>query len=334
MKQLTVGVVGAGQIVRDIHLPVLAALPDVRVAWIVDAVADRARAAGRDFGIPAIEAPGDPAALPACDVALLGVPAHVREGYFRAFAVRATAVLAEKPFTIGATDHRRCADLFPEHRVACGYMRRFYEGTATLRRAVLDRPFGAVRAVRIAEGDRAKKTGFDATFLDRPSRDGGGVLWAIGCHVLDLAVYLTDAREFEIVSRDVVFDADTDREASAEILLRGRDEAGSWTVPFQFCASWLGPQSNRVEIEFERATVAAGLGPDSVVSAELASGARLALSRDGSPAEARTSYQAFYLEWRDFLDGVAHSRASRIAASTSLLTTQLVDALLGERARR
>jgi len=334
MMQFSVGVVGAGQIVRDIHLPVLAGMPGVRIAWIVDSVAERARAAGRDFGIRAIDVPAAPDALPACDVAFLGIPAHARAAYFQTFAARGTAVLAEKPFSIGAADHRRFADLFPEHRLACGYMRRFYASTTLLRRCVIDRPFGAVRALRIAEGDRASKTGLDATFLDRPSRDGGGVLWAIGCHLLDLAVHLTGASHFEVLESDVVFDGDTDREASAEISLSGGRDDGAWSVPVRFCASWLGPQSNRVEVEFERAILAADLGPDSPVSADLRAGARLALALEGGPPAARTSYQAFHLEWRDFLDGLERERPSRIAASTSLLTTRLVDALLGERARR
>lgn len=321
MTERTVGIVGAGQIVRDIHLPVLLGLPGVRVAWIADAAPERARALGRDYGIHAVAGAASPGQLPPADVALLGIPAHAREGYLRAFAERGTAVLAEKPFAIGAHDHERFAALFPEHRLACGYMRRFYRSTTILRRTVAARPFGALLALGVAEGGRAAKSGFDTTFQDRASAHGGGVLWAIGCHLLDLALHLTDASAFEIVSKDVVFDADTDREATATLDLQG--------VPTRFCVSWLGPQEDRVTLEFERASVSAGLSPDSAVLAMLRDGSRLALGLDAEERlAATTSYQAFHLEWREFLDGVERGTPSRISASTSLLTTRLVDALL------
>jgi hypothetical protein len=97
----------------------------------------------------------------------------------------------------------------------------------------------------------------------------------------------------------------------------------------QFCVSWLGPQEDRVTLEFESATVAASLGPDAPVVARLRDGSRLTLDLETEDRlAATTSYQAFHLEWREFLDGVERGTPSRIGASTSLLTTRLVDALL------
>jgi predicted dehydrogenase len=328
VRAFSIGVVGAGQIVRDVHLPVLCALPAVRVAWISDAQVARAQALGRDYGVPSVAAPENPADLPPCDVALLGIPTHARGPYYEALAARGTAVLAEKPFAIGARDHERFAALFPAHRVGCGYMRRFYRSTAILRRTVEARPFGALVALRAAEGGRATKTGFDSSFLDRPSRDGGGVLWGIGCHLLDLLAHLTSASEFEILGHDVVFDADTDREASAEIRFTGRS-----SVVARFCTSWLGPQTNRVELAFENATVSAAIQPGGAVTVELLDGGRLALDLGTNEPWALTPYQAFHLEWRAFLDGIAAERPSLVAASSSLVTTRLIDRLLAAGSR-
>jgi predicted dehydrogenase len=321
VRAFSIGVVGAGQIVRDVHLPVLCALPEARVAWIADAQAARAQALGRDYGVLSVAAPPNPGELPPCDVVLLGIPTHARGPYYEALAARGTAVLAEKPFAIGARDHERFAALFPAHRVGCGYMRRFYRSTEILRRAVATRPFGALVAVRAAEGGRATKTGFDSSFLDRPSREGGGVLWGIGCHLLDLLAYLTSASEFEILGQDVVFDADTDREASAEIRF------GS-SVVARFCTSWLGPQTNRVELAFENATVSTAIQPGGTVAVELRDGGRMALDLETNEPWALTPYQAFHLEWREFLGGLTAERPSLVAASSSLLTTQLIDRLL------
>jgi hypothetical protein len=44
-------------------------------------------------------------------------------------------------------------------------------------------------------------------------------------------------------------------------------------------------------------------------------------------AGAETVYQAFYLEWMAFLDGVRHRQASRFSARSSLPTIRAVEAL-------
>src|SRR5205807_335883 len=118
---LSVGVVGAGTIAREVHLPVLSAMPKVRIAWVADRDDVRARALARAFRLPAVSLPPCPSELPPCQAVLLAIPVGARGGYYQALAARGTAVFAEKPFALTATDHQQFLSLFPPHAIACGY---------------------------------------------------------------------------------------------------------------------------------------------------------------------------------------------------------------------
>jgi hypothetical protein len=82
-----------------------------------------------------------------------------------------------------------------------------------------------------------------------------------------------------------------------------------------------------MELQFERATVFCGLGWNAEVLVGHPERPAQAL-RLLSPAQgARTPNQAFYLEWRAFLDGLAGQRESAISANSAYLTTALVESL-------
>src|SRR5579863_7117638 len=97
INPLSIGIVGAGQISRRVHLPILRVMPQVRVAWIIDRYAERAASLSRAFDVP-IGGAASPSTMPACDVALLAIPVNGRAEYLREFSARGAAVFCEKPF--------------------------------------------------------------------------------------------------------------------------------------------------------------------------------------------------------------------------------------------
>lgn len=52
-KPLSVGIVGAGLIVNNAHLPALANMPGIEIAWIADQSLERAAAMAAAWEIPA-----------------------------------------------------------------------------------------------------------------------------------------------------------------------------------------------------------------------------------------------------------------------------------------
>lgn len=327
LKPVSIGVVGAGDIARKIHLPVLRAMDGVHVDWIYDRSEDRAGELGAAHGVRALPACAANE-LPACDIVLLAVPVEARAAYIDAFAGGTTGLLCEKPFAMSAAEHRRAAELYPAYRLGCGYMRRFYESTQTVRHLIANRWFGQLLRVRIAEGNRSHGSGSDSSFLtsSEPSTSRGA-LTDLGSHSIDLALYLTAAREFSIRRCEFVLDGRIDRRVSAGIdLITGADGDRS-VIDLEYRVSWLDPQPNRLELEFEHATVFCGLAPGAEVFVGDANRPASAYRLVSPVRGALTANQAFYLQWRAFIDGLVAQKESTISARSALMTTALVEAL-------
>lgn len=327
-----IGVIGAGAIARTIHLPVLASMGEARIAWVADADDARARAVADSFGVPHVPVKAAPAALRDCTAALLAIPVGVREPWFAALAEHGTGALVEKPFARDRAEHDRIAALFPAHQLACGFMRRTYASTLQARQIIAEGWLGRPVRIRVAEGGRTTKTGADRSYYDDPKATGAGILLELGCHALDLVFHLTGARSHEIVRQQMVFDAHVDRRAAAAVRLYPEPDGRGEPVELEYTFSWLDRQENGVEIEFPDAVVRFGTTPD----ARLTIGPR---STSSNPSRARgvtlvpgtggatTSNQAFCLEWRWLLEGLASGVPSPIAAESCRPVTALIEDL-------
>ena len=327
VSPVSIGIIGAGEITRKLHLPVLLSMPEVQVAWLWDRRDSQAEMVGRAHHVKWLS-PAISQSIPECDVALLAIPIEARAQYLDIFAQRNTAVLCEKPFAASRDQHQQLIDAFPGHRLAAGYQRRFHQSTALLRRILAEGWFGPLHRIRLAEGDRSRGSGVDHSFLD--DGQGGatrGVLWDLGTHGIDLILYITSATGFRVLSSDVVLDGRIDRRVSARATLLGVESAGPDGVDLDFCVSWLDRQANIIELHFERATVWCNLSPAAeVFVGDPARPAQCVRVSGGSGAT--TPNQAFYLEWREFLRGVREQQPSMLSARTSLLTTELMEELL------
>lgn len=321
----SVGIIGAGEITRKIHLPVLLNLPQARIAWLFDRDAVRASSLARAYGVSATQGRST-AELPPCDAVLLAIPVDARAEYLDHFAVTGTAVLCEKPFALTAAEHRGALEKFPAHRLGCGFMRRYYHSVVTLRNLVQIGAFGPLLGMSIQEGNRSKGSGVDSSFLDDATRGSvSGVLMDLGSHSLDMALHISGAQNFEVVSSQIVFDGHIDRRVQARIELRGESNA---SIQLDYAVSWLDRQSNRIELQFEHCTVAAELGVQGEVRMISIPGRQDLGAICGGAQGASTYNQAFYLQWCDFLAGAETGRACRTSAESALLTTQLCEALL------
>jgi predicted dehydrogenase len=333
MRTLSVGVVGAGDIARKVHLPVLLSMPDVHVAWIYDSSAQRTCAVANANGLRAVE-PCLPKDLPACDAALIATPVGARSAYYDAFEARGTAVFAEKPFSTSSAEHRSLVERFEPSRLACGYMRRFYASTRLLRELVKTRPFGRLLRMRVSEGNRSAASRVDRSYFDDVRQSAsGGILSELGCHTLDLALFITAAAAYEVQECEITFDAKVDRKVRASIKLTDSRHLSDSGVSLDYCVSWLDRQTNTMLLEFEHCTVWAENQPGGQVrmgDPMRPSAATLLVPAAGA---ATTVNQAFFQQWRSFLDGLRSRTESEISARSALLGTTLVESLytLGRR---
>jgi predicted dehydrogenase len=150
----------------------------------------------------------------------------------------------------------------------------------------------------------------------------------LGSHAADLALFLSGAQGFRVSACRKELDGGIDRKVTASIDLQCGIGTGARTVELQYGVSWLDRQSNILCLQFERTTAWSGL----------AVGGKVFLGDPNSPQDcvaieptlggASTFNQAFYLEWKDFLDGVRNRRESLVSARSALLTTALIEQLL------
>jgi predicted dehydrogenase len=334
MGTFSVGVVGAGDIARKVHLPVLLSMPNVHVQWVYDATLSRAREVARAYGLAAVDL-CTPTDLPPCDVALLAIPVGSRAPYYDAFSNRGTAVFAEKPFAVSTDEHEALVARFEPHRLACGYMRRFYSSTQLLRDLVRSAPFGPLLRMRIAEGNRSTGSRVDQSYIDDSRQSSfGGILSELGCHSLDAALFVTGARGYETQSCEFVFDGPVDRKITAQIKLTDSRYAPTEAVTLDYCVSWLDRQANRIVLEFDKCSVWAQIHPGSEVymgdPEQPSAGKRLV-----PPLRAATTTnQAFYLQWRSFLEGLSNGVESDVSARSALFGTGLIENLYSQGRKR
>jgi len=328
-RVLSVGIVGAGEIVSRTHLPVLTACERVRIDYVADKNFEVARAVAGSYKLPPVTVPNDLGELPQTDIVLLAVPVAARWPYYELFAKRGTSVLAEKPLAAGITDAEQLCSLYPEHSLACGFQRRTYASVGLAKLLVAEKWFGTLRSISVSEGALTTKTGADSRFYD-DAASGGGVLMDLGCHSLDVAMYISNASRAIPNQQHFVYDHGIDREVEAHLTLLTADgECG-----LDYFVSWLQPARNTVELHFENCSLSLSCRPS--LEIEIVGGRdqaqvtnhsgvlpMLAAKRGG----AVTVYQAFYLEWTTFLDGVRARQASKLSARSCLPTIRAVEDL-------
>jgi predicted dehydrogenase len=160
--------------------------------------------------------------------------------------------------------------------------------------------------------------------LDMSYKNGGGVLRDLGCHGIDAILWITGAAQFRVETSKIEWDHETDRQVVSEFILSESDHLEE-ACPVQFSVSWLSEESNRMVFEFDHASVRAGIRPEGeleIASLPLTYGwTRLSVDVMG----ARSNYQAFYLEWQDIVNAYIRGQQGELSASSSLLTTHLVD---------
>lgn len=296
---LNLGIIGGGEIVRTIHLPVLRQIPEVSIAWVMDTDAGKASRLATQFRIPrSFTTLND---CPDVDAVLIAIPVGVRrDAWTRAFE-RGWHVLCEKPIA-GSTGEFDWVNENMRGRgkvISPGLMRRFYASTQLMQDLLQDRVFGEPIEVWAAEGGRMTRTGRGADWyqLDR-GLAGGGVLIETGSHLLDQVVFMTHARDVRVENyiqhppgRTMEFEAKVEGRLSIPM-------AGE--VPLTCLLSRANDVCNGIFVRFPRLVLRMDHGPDgkvricdmrNIVTTTLAA----------RQCGAHNSFQAFHEEWQSFL---------------------------------
>jgi predicted dehydrogenase len=318
-RSVSIGIVGAGEIVTSVHLPVLKNLQGASVVWITDADRGKARSLAKCYQTPICELPDDLTQLPAADVVLLAIPFGAREPYYSALRERGCALYVEKPFSKNVQHHEMLCSWFPSHKLACGFHRRSWGPTLQIRDAVNTDLFGELRAINYGFGGPGVVVG--GKYNADLNLAGGGILFETAVHGIDALLFCSSGSEVSFDRVSMISDDGFDLHTNAEFIIRTRR---GQRIDCQMTVSCLEETSQQLEFFFDRAVVSYSLFGEGTISIRPVNGRGYFTMFGGSPL---TTYQTVYNHWNRFLDDMRAGKAGWTSASQSLLTTAVLERL-------
>jgi predicted dehydrogenase len=210
-SELTVAIVGTGQIGRR-HGRRFAGLgPDVRVIGVADVDESRAAELATDIGAQAFT---DYRALLelAPDIAVICLPHHLHREAGLAAAEAGCHILMEKPLAHTLEDAHAIVNSCRQHavRLAVGFVHRYRAEFQQARRLIASGQIGAA-AVEIDIFGLPGGTSVPS-WVWQKRFGGGGILMYTGIHIIDRQRWLLDSEVDEVFARSVTYSQDTDVE--------------------------------------------------------------------------------------------------------------------------
>jgi predicted dehydrogenase len=319
-QRLTIGVIGAGDIVAKVHLPTLATLESVSVSWVADNDSRRAQSLGRAFRIKHCTLHDSPRELPFADVVLLAIPYGVRDQYYSFLRDWSCALYVEKPFARSVQRHREICSWYPEYKLACGFQQRSWGPTHLLSQIIEENLFGRLRSVRFGFGSPGAIVG--GRYHSDVRLAGGGVLFEAGVHGIDSLLFITKAIAVEINEANMQMEGGLDLHTDAEITVTTeRGEA----IDCHLTVTCLQETTGQLEFMFDSARVIYSY-PNGLTVKSLQGKGGYEISTT-KPLLPLTSFQTFHEHWSVFLSGIREARANRTSASQTILTTEVIEKL-------
>lgn len=317
----TIGLIGAGSVVENYHLPVLSQLRDVSLKWVMDKDLARAQRLARLFGIGSAAQ-----SLSECedvDAVLIATPVSTRRELMTIVCERGWNALCEKPFAATVEDHRWMIDAAKSAgvRLGVGLVRRHYEMTGVAARLLHHRSFGQITQVIAGEGAWLRRTGRGGDWYQGSAQaSGGGVLAETGSHTIDQIFTICGVDGFNISKCNQVIADGLELETSVE----GTLHADSLRIPFSVVVTRLTDVYNGIVVRCENGELRVPLAPNEPIAIHARDG--MPLAPIGSPLESAMTglYRAVAGEWKALISAVRRG-AEMTDWDTGLLTTRFIE---------
>jgi predicted dehydrogenase len=312
-----VGVVGAGNIARRVHLPILSLFKEVTIDYVAD-VNDPSELA-RLYNARAIILKDDPGALPESDVALLATPVGAREPYFREFGRRGTALFSEKPFAPDKETHERF--LGYSERVTCNYMRTCYSAPRQVKKLLEAGTFGALRGIDVGEGGIIGPTGKAGDhYQTRLDLSAGGILMEHGCHTLSQLTLVLSEFAIRTVKASITRQGDFDVDAQVTFEVRNGEP-----VSLNYSLTSVRPIQSVARFAFDKAVLTyQHTRPESRVKIHFLENPEDSFDILPDNRWAISDNQAYFLKWKSFIETIRRGEKIDAMRETSYDTTRLI----------
>lgn len=191
MGCLRVAVVGCGAMASVLHLPVLTAMPEYEVLFLVDPERKRAEQLARRFGVGRVLTHHSSLSGDVIDLAVVAAPNDLHAPIALDLLSAGCHVFVEKPLALSTADCDAviAAAADAERVLGVGLIMRYGHAVRLAKEILVQGLLGEVEYFEIEHGfDFAWPIASD--YMLRPEAAGGGVLLDLGSHVLDLVLWL------------------------------------------------------------------------------------------------------------------------------------------------
>lgn len=321
-RTVKVGILGAGAVVKEFHLPVLLNMPEVDVSWLCDNVESQARNLSTALA-PSSQVFTRIEECPDVDIVLVAIPVGFRRQPLHHIFSRGWNALCEKPFATSLAEHDSIVDEAAESgvHIGVGLVRRYYGASLVARRLIKSGFLGEVIEVWASQGARLTRTDRKDWYQGDSAAAGGGILMETGSHLVDQVFDVLDVSDFTLreCNQRMVDGLDLETNAKARLATPTQTQIG-----FTLALSNLRDLYNGIAIRFSKGMLKLGVStekptlctPDGEVLAHLE-----------TDRGAERIYQAFYLEWKDFIKQCFSSDSYKagISADRTRPSTAFID---------
>ncbi len=313
MSKMEIGVIGAGAISSQAHIPLLSCMENVSVKYIAD-IKDPYRLA-KAYKTESIKI-NDVSSLPDCDTVLLAIPVGAREEYIHEFSKRKIPIFTEKPFAPDLKTHKRFLSL--TDKITCNYLRVYFNSARQLKEIISSNVLGNLRRVSITEGGIIGKTNKEKnTYQVNTKLSGGGVLMETACHTISYLASIFS--KISVRDANVIWEDDFDVEAKT---IFDVSEKNPFSV--DYLITMLKPVENIATFFFDHAKVSfTHNDPASPLSISALNSDRQFILKPEN-GWAKTGYQAHYLKWKSFLEKISTGVTIDTELETSIKTTKII----------
>lgn len=202
MQPLRTAVIGLGHLHPRAYMPLFAACERIQVVAACDANADLLAAFCKDFGLRGYATLDALLAGETLDMAAIFLPHDECESAAVRCAQRGLHLMVEKPIAQTASAVERVAAAAAENRVliTTGYCWRYHPVVAAMKEAIAQGAIGRVVSVdaRLAAGRVERYVQGGSAWMLQKRRSGGGPLYNLGVHWIDLLHFLLEDRIAEV----------------------------------------------------------------------------------------------------------------------------------------
>jgi len=319
-KVYKVGIIGAGKIVENSHLPVLKNIDNISVEWIYDIDKKRTDLLSEMYKIAPVITNNLEEEISKIDICVITIPYGVRMPYLQAASRFKKSVYVEKPFALSVQEHIDISSMFNANEIAIGFQRRCYKIAHELKEIIQSGIFGSLKNIDFKQGYFSIKGG--KGYLSDVNLSGGGVIIESAIHSFDQILNFTAATDVEVDNLSFIQKNGIDYDTTVQSYLT----TPLGKIPVTSQVSTLRNLNNGLTLSFDHATIKCKLSPDAIINVFSKNGKQFSIENlfnlQNYP---KTVNSSFFLFWEKFIESLNKKTENFTSASTSLLTTKWME---------